>query len=99
PRPTVGGHAGRLVLGHVGPTAVAVMQGRAHYYEAGKADVMAGAVRTLAALGCETLLQTNAAGSLRLDMPPGSLMAITDHINFTGQNPLFGETGNNRFVD
>ena len=44
----------------------------------------------MAELGCETLLQTNAAGSLRLDMPPGSLMAITDHINFTGVNPLFG---------
>ena len=98
PRPTVGGHAGRLVLGHVGPTAVAVMQGRAHYYEAGKADVMAGAIRTLDALGCETLLQTNAAGSLRLDMPPGSLMAISDHINFTGVNPLFGAP-EKRFVD
>jgi purine-nucleoside phosphorylase len=53
----------------------------------------------MAELGCETLLQTNAAGSLRLDMPPGSLMAISDHINFTGVNPLFGETGNSRFVD
>jgi inosine/guanosine/xanthosine phosphorylase family protein len=98
PRPTVGGHAGKLVLGHVGPTPVAVMQGRAHYYENGKADVMAGAIRAMAALGCETLFQTNAAGSLRLDMPPGSLMAISDHINFTGVNPLFG-TVENRFVD
>jgi inosine/guanosine/xanthosine phosphorylase family protein len=98
PQTSVPGHAGKLVLGHVGPTPVAVMHGRAHYYENGKVDVMAGAIRTLAALGCETLFQTNAAGSLRLDMPPGSLMAISDHINFTGVNPLFG-TAKDRFVD
>ena len=94
----VGSHAGQLVLGHVGPTPIAVLQGRAHYYENGKVDVMAGAIRAMAALGCETLFQTNAAGSLRLDMPPGSLMAISDHINFTGVNPLFGTT-RDRFVD
>jgi purine nucleotide phosphorylase len=99
PQTTVGSHAGRLVLGHVGKTPVAVLQGRAHYYERGRADEMAGAIRAMAELGCETLLQTNAAGSLRLDMPPGSLMAISDHINFTGVNPLFGAGGNNRFVD
>jgi inosine/guanosine/xanthosine phosphorylase family protein len=100
PETTVGGHAGQLVLGHIGPMPIAVLQGRAHYYERGRADEMAGAIRTLAELGCETLLQTNAAGSLRLDMPPGSVMAITDHINFTGVNPLFGVgPGNSRFVD
>jgi purine nucleotide phosphorylase len=100
PQPTVGGHAGRLVLGHVGALPVAVLQGRTHYYERGHADEMAEAIRAMAQLGCETLLQTNAAGSLRLDMPPGSLMAITDHINFTGVNPLFGVgPGNGRFVD
>ncbi len=99
PQTTVGSHAGKLVLGHVGPTPVAVLQGRAHYYERGRADEMKGAIDTLAGIGCETLLQTNAAGSLRLDMPPGSAMAITDHINFTGVNPLFGESGDGRFVD
>lgn len=100
PRPTVGGHAGRLVLGHVGSTPVAVLQGRAHYYERGKADEMKGAIEAVAGLGCETLLQTNAAGSLRLDMPPGSIMAVSDHINFAGINPLFGVgTGDSRFVD
>src|SRR5262249_4158430 len=90
PQTTVGSHAGRLVLGHVGRTAVAVLQGRAHYYERGRADEMKHAIAAMAELGCETLLQTNAAGSLRFDMPPGSVMAITDHINFTGVNPLFG---------
>jgi purine nucleotide phosphorylase len=99
PRPTVSSHAGTLVLGHVGRLPVAVLRGRAHYYENGRADEMAGAVDTLKAIGCETLLQTNAAGSIRLDMPPGSLMAITDHINFTGVNPLFGRGPERRFVD
>jgi purine nucleotide phosphorylase len=101
PQTTVGSHAGKLVLGHVGPTPVAVLQGRAHYYERGKADEMRGAIRAVADLGCETLLQTNAAGSLRLDMPPGSVMAISDHINFAGINPLFGigPGENSRFVD
>jgi inosine/guanosine/xanthosine phosphorylase family protein len=60
---------------------------------------MKAPIETMADLGCETLLQTNAAGSLRLDMPPGSLMAITDHVNFTGVNPLFGMGANRRFVD
>ena len=100
PATGVSSHAGQLVLGHVGPTPVAVLQGRAHYYERGRADEMKGAIRAMAELGCETLLQTNAAGSLRLDMPPGSPMVISDHINFTGVNPLFGETSaNSRFVD
>jgi purine nucleotide phosphorylase len=98
PETRVDSHAGRLVLGHVGSTPVAVLQGRAHYYEAGKPNEMMVPLQTVAELGCETLLQTNAAGSLRLDMPPGSLMAITDHINFTGVNPLFG-VARNRFVD
>ena len=99
PRPTVRGHAGRLVLGHVGGTPVAVLQGRAHYYEYGRVDEMKVPIQAIAELGCETLLQTNAAGSLRLDMPPGSLMAISDHINFTGVNPLFGLGPDRRFVD
>ncbi len=99
PQPTVPGHAGQLLLGHVGPTSVAVLQGRAHYYEFGRADEMKVPINRMAELGCETLLLTNAAGSLRLDMPPGSLMAITDHINFTGVNPLFGLGPDRRFVD
>ncbi|HEY6980197.1 purine-nucleoside phosphorylase [Reyranella sp.] len=99
PQPTVQSHAGRLVLGHVGATPVAVLQGRAHYYESGHADEMKAPIEAMAELGCEVLLQTNAAGSLRLDMPPGSLMVITDHINFTGVNPLFGRGRDRRFVD
>ncbi len=87
------------MLGRIGGTPVAVLQGRAHYYEHGRADAMKVAVRTLARLGCETLICTNSAGSLRREMGPGSVMLVTDHINFAGQSPLFGETGNDRFVD
>ena len=99
PRPSVEGHAGRLSLGKIGATPVAVLQGRAHHYEHGRADAMKVPVRTLAGLGCDTLLLTNAAGSLRPEMAPGSVMLITDHINFAGVSPLFGETGDARFVD
>ena len=99
PRLGVAGHAGRLVLGTIGGTAVAVLQGRAHYYESGRADVMKVAVRTLAAIGCEALILTNAAGSLVEAVGPGSVMLLTDHINMTGVSPLFGEEGDARFVD
>lgn len=99
PEPGVAGHAGWLVLGHIEGTPVAVMQGRAHYYESGAADVMKVPVRTLAGIGCDTLLVTNAAGSLNPQAGPGSVMLLSDHISFTGVSPLFGETGDERFVD
>lgn len=99
PKPGVHGHQGQLLLGRLGGAPVAVMQGRAHYYESGRADGMAVAVRALAAVGCRTLLLTNAAGSLCREMPAGSLMLISDHINFSGLNPLIGRDDENRFVD
>lgn len=99
PRPGVAGHAGRLLLGSVGGMPVAVMQGRAHYYEHGRADAMKVPVRALAAAGCEAILITNAAGSLNPKAGAGSLMLITDHINLAGVSPLIGETGDARFVD
>ncbi len=99
PRPGVAGHSGRLLLGAVGNTPVAVMDGRAHYYEGGRADVMKVPVRTLRALGCETIVLTNAAGSLKEEAGPGSIMLLTDHINMTGVSPLFGEESDSRFVD
>ncbi len=99
PEPGVGGHAGRLVLGRIEGTPVAVMQGRAHYYESGAADAMKVPVRTLAGIGCDTLLVTNAAGSLNPEAGPGSVMLLSDHISFTGVSPLFGEPGDERFVD
>ncbi len=99
PKPGVGGHAGRLLLGTVSGTPVAVLHGRAHLYESGRADAMAVPVRTLAALGCAALVLTNAAGSLREEAGPGSVMAITDHIGLTGVSPLFGAPGDEKFVN
>ena len=75
-----------------------MLAGRAHYYEHGDAAVMRPALETLAAIGIEKLILTNAAGSLRADMAPGSVMLITDHINFSGSNPLIGEPTDRRFV-
>jgi xanthosine phosphorylase len=90
PRPTVAGHAGRAVLGSVGGVPVAVLQGRAHLYEGGDPDALRVPVRALRAAGASILVLTNAAGSLHSAVGPGSLMAITDHINLTGANLLMG---------
>lgn len=90
PAPSVGGHAGRAVLGTIGGVGVAVLQGRAHGYEGGDPEAMRTPVRALRAAGAEVLILTNAAGSLRPQVGPGSLMAITDHINLTGMNLLIG---------
>jgi xanthosine phosphorylase len=90
PRPSVSGHAGRAVLGSIGGVSVAVLQGRAHLYEGGSLDALRAPVRALRAAGASVLVLTNAAGSLRPEVGPGSLMAITDHINLTGVNLLAG---------
>jgi inosine/guanosine/xanthosine phosphorylase family protein len=87
---TVPGHAGRLVLGTLAGRRVAVLQGRAHVYEGASMAEVTSAVRTVAALGAATVLLTNAAGSLRAGAGPGTLMAVTDHINLMGVNPLAG---------
>lgn len=90
PRPTVQGHAGKVVQGHIGGVPVAILQGRAHLYEGGPLDEIREPVRWLRRAGAEILVQTNAAGSLRAEVGPGSLMAITDHINLMGVNVLTG---------
>ncbi len=99
PASGVSGHAGALVVGRLRGTRVALLAGRAHYYEHGDAGAMRGPIETLAALGCGALALSNAAGSTRADMPPGALMAITDHLNWSGRNPLIGAAGDARFVD
>ena len=98
PHSGVSGHAAEVVAGHWGETPVLILSGRAHYYENGDATVMRPPLETLHGLGIKRLILTNAAGSLRTDMPPGSVMQITDHINFSGTNPLFGEPSDRRFV-
>jgi len=99
PRPSVGGHAARVVLGRIGPHEVALLAGRQHPYEGGRADGMNGALRTLAALGVQTLVLTNAAGSLDPALPPGGLMLISDHLNLPQLSPLWEERDDRRFVD
>ena len=90
PEPTVEGHAGQVVAGRIGGVPVLALQGRAHLYEGGDLDLIRVPVRALRAAGAEILLLTNAAGSLRIDLGPGSLMLIEDHINLTGTNVLVG---------
>ncbi|HEX8367408.1 MAG TPA: purine-nucleoside phosphorylase [Pyrinomonadaceae bacterium] len=87
---TVEGHAGQLVLGEVEGVAVAVQQGRFHFYEGYDMQQVILPVRTFGLLGIKKLILTNAAGSVRTSMKPGGLMLIRDHINFMGVNPLRG---------
>jgi purine-nucleoside phosphorylase len=98
PAGAVTGHAKRLSIGRFAGKRIAALEGRAHYYEVGDIHAMRIPIETLAALGVKTLVLTNAAGSLRMDLPPGSLMLIADHINLTSANPLVGESGDERFV-
>ena len=98
PKSGVSGHAGEVVAGNFAGRPVLLLAGRAHYYEHGDAAVMRPVLEALASTGIDKLVLTNAAGSLRTDIPPGSVMLITDHINFSGSNPLFGEPTDRRFV-
>jgi len=93
PASTVVGHAGRFVLGHLEDQPVAVMQGRAHYYEGYSMAEITFPVRVMQVLGIEILIITNAAGGLDRAFRPGDVMMITDHINLIGMaglNPLRG---------
>lgn len=98
PLPRISGHAGKLVVGTLGGAEVAVLAGRAHPYESGNAAVMRPAIEMLQGAGIETLILTNAAGSLMPEMRPGAIMLITDHINYSGMNPLIGQHGDENFV-
>lgn len=90
PLPTVAGHAGALVIGTKRGRTVAALQGRLHYYEGHSQQALTIPVRVLAALGVKTLVLTNAAGGVNLGFHPGDLMLISDHINYSGSNPLMG---------
>lgn len=98
PHAGVSGHVPQLVIGLLEGRRVAVFGGRSHYYESGRADAMRLPLEVLVALGCGRLILTNAAGSLRPDIPPGGLMLLNDHIAFAGTNPLIGEPSDARFV-
>lgn len=98
PHAGVSGHVPQLVIGQLEGVRVAVFGGRAHYYETGRGDIMRLPLEVLKALGAEAMIATNAAGSLDQDMPTGSIMCLSDHINFSGLNPLIGEQTEARFV-
>ena len=101
PKPSVAGHDGRLVIGKLGGTPVLVLSGRAHFYEGHPMESVTFAVRVLAAYGITDLLLTNAAGGINKKFRAGDFMALTDHINLMGANPLRGPAipGLPRFVD
>ena len=98
PQPSVAGHKGRLVVGELEGRRVALFQGRGHYYERGDPGAMAVLIEAFKRLGGERLLLTNAAGGLHTEWTPPSLVAIVDHINFAGVNPLIGRANDDRFV-
>jgi purine-nucleoside phosphorylase len=95
----VTGHAGRLVLGSLGGRIVAILQGRAHFYEHGDPAAMRVPLEALALLGVPTILLTNSCGSLRKDLQPASPVILSDHINLSGANPLIGDPSDARFVN
>jgi len=101
PTPSVAGHPGELWLGQLRGVVVACLRGRVHAYEGHPVETLAFGVRLLAALGCRAVLLTNAAGGIRSDLSPGSLMLITDHINLSGRNPLvaWAPAGHPAFID
>ena len=90
PISTVHGHAGELVLGLLSGVPVVCMKGRGHFYEGYGAAVMTSAVRTFKLIGCEMLLVTNAAGSLRPEVDAGSVVVLNDHINLLPGSPMAG---------
>lgn len=90
PQPTVKGHSGKLVLGHVGGVPVALLSGRVHLYEGLTPQEVVFPIRVLRMLGAQIALLTNAAGGIHPDFRAGDLMLLRDHINFMGLNPLHG---------
>jgi purine-nucleoside phosphorylase len=100
PESTVEGHAGKLVSGKINDTQVLVVQGRVHFYEGYPMEQIAVPTRLIAALGAKAMIVTNAAGGMGDHLEPGDLMAISDHINMMGTNPLIGQIwGFDRFPD
>ena len=102
PRPSVAGHGGQWTFGKIAGVEVVIAGGRVHGYEGVELAVATLGIRVMARLGCEILVLTNAAGGIRDDLQPGTLMRITDHINLLGSSPLLGphvESWGERFPD
>ena len=90
PQSTVEGHSGRMVAGQLGGVDTIVMQGRVHYYEGYTPAQVTFPMRVLGALGVQAVVLTNAAGGIQAGYSIGQLVALADHINFMGWNPLTG---------
>lgn len=90
PLSTVTGHSGQLVSGKVDNVPLLAMQGRVHYYEGYSLEEVTFPVRTFKLLGIKTLVLTNAAGGINVELTQGALMVISDHVNLMGDNPLRG---------
>lgn len=102
PRSTAIGHAGQMVIGHVGQVPVAAMQGRVHLYEGYSVQQVTFPIRVFARMGVRVVILTNAAGGISPNYKQGALVLISDHINLQGQNPLVGpndERFGERFPD
>lgn len=102
PASTAIGHAGKLVAGYIGDAPVVVLSGRAHLYEGYTPQQATFATRVLRTLGAHSMVFTNAAGGINLSYSQGALVAISDHINLQGSNPLTGSNDDHwgpRFPD
>lgn len=96
PTSTVEGHAGELIGARLNAVPWVILKGRVHLYEGRSANEVTAGVRLLHAIGCETVILTNAAGTLNPEFPPGTWMQLTDHLNLTGTSPLLNAPN---FVD
>jgi len=91
PRSTAIGHAGQLVMARVGQVAVALMQGRVHFYEGYSLPEVVFPIRVLGRFGVRAVILTNAAGGINTSYKQGALVVLSDHINLQGSNPLIGD--------
>lgn len=101
PESGVAGHEGRWIAGSLEGRRVLVQSGRFHYYEGHGSSVVVAPIRIAAALGVPTVILTNAAGGIRPDLEPGTLMLLDDHVNMMARSPLAGpvQPGEERFPD